>query len=103
MKVALIQNRPVLGGNNSSEIRVHLMGDVDKNHYLKLGRIVRELDNGDPGNGNPDAKEYGDARKLAIVKAERNISLFLNTHVHKAETVNNKIVAVIGRVARKMQ
>lgn len=97
LKVALIQNRPVLGGNNSSEIRVHLMGDVDKNHYLKLGRIVRELDNGDPGNGNPDAKEYGDARKLAIVKAERNISLFLNTHVHKAETVNNKIVAVVGR------
>lgn len=97
LKVALIQNRPVLGGNNSSEIRVHLMGDVDKNHYLKLGRIVRELDNGDPGNGNPDAKEYGDARKLAIVKAERNISLFLNTHVYKAETVNNKIVAVSGR------
>jgi hypothetical protein len=97
LKVALIQNRPVLGGNNSSEVRVHLMGDVDKNHYEKLGRIVRELDNGDPGNGNPDAKEYGDARKLAIVRGEKNISLFLNTHVYKAETANNKIVAVVGR------
>lgn len=97
LRVALIQNRPVLGGNNSSEIRVHLMGDVDKNHYLKLGRIVRELDNGDPGNGNPDAKEYGDARKLAVVKAERNISLFLNTHVYKAETKDQKIIAVVGR------
>lgn len=97
LRVALIQNRPVLGGNNSSEVRVHLMGDVDKNHYLKLGRIVRELDNGDPGNGNPDAKEYGDARKLAIVKAEKNLSLFLNTHVYKAEMDKEKIVAVIGR------
>lgn len=97
LRVALIQNRPVLGGNNSSEIRVHLMGDVDKNHYLKLGRIVRELDNGDPGNGNPDAREYGDARKLAIVKAERNISLYLNTHVYKAEVKDQKIVAVVGR------
>lgn len=97
LRVALIQNRPVLGGNNSSEVRVHLMGDVDKNHYLKLGRIVRELDNGDPGNGNPDAKEYGDARKLAIVKAEKNLSLFLNTHVYKAEMNKEKIVAVIGR------
>jgi hypothetical protein len=38
LKVALIQDRPVLGGNNSSEIRVHLMGDVDKNHYPKLGQ-----------------------------------------------------------------
>jgi heterodisulfide reductase subunit A-like polyferredoxin len=38
LKVALIQNRPVLGGNNSSEIRVHLMGRVDQNHYPKLGK-----------------------------------------------------------------
>lgn len=97
LKVALIQDRPVLGGNNSSEIRVHLMGDVDKNHYPRLGRIVRELDNGDPGNGNPNAKLYGDARKLAIVKDERNITLFLNTHVYQSEQSNNQIKAVIGR------
>lgn len=97
MKVALIQDRPVLGGNNSSEIRVHLMGDVDKNHYPKLGRIVREMDNGDPGNGNPDAKEYGDKRKIDIIKAEPNISLFLNTFVFKAEKQNDIITAVVGR------
>jgi len=97
LKVALIQDRPVLGGNNSSEIRVHLKGDVDKNHYPKLGRIVREMDNGDPGNGNPDAKEYGDDRKTAIVKDEKNISMFLNTHVYKVEKQNDIIKAVIGR------
>ncbi|GLU55939.1 pyridine nucleotide-disulfide oxidoreductase [Dyadobacter frigoris] len=97
LRVALIQDRPVLGGNNSSEIRVHLMGDVDKNYYPKLGRIVREMDNGDPGNGNPDAKEYGDARKTSIVKAEKNISLFLNTYVYKVEKQNDIITAVVGR------
>ncbi|MEX2511579.1 MAG: FAD-dependent oxidoreductase [Cyclobacteriaceae bacterium] len=97
LKVALIQNRPVLGGNNSSEIRVHLMGRVDQNHYPKLGRIVRELDNGDPGNGNPDGDRYGDERKLAVVQAEPNISLHLNTHVYEAEMDGNTIVAVIGR------
>jgi hypothetical protein len=97
LKVALIQDRPVLGGNNSSEIRVHLMGDIDKNHYPKLGRIVREMDNGDPGNGNPDAKEYGDARKINIVKAEKNLRLFLNTYVYKVEKENNRIIAVTGR------
>jgi hypothetical protein len=97
LKVALIQDRPLLGGNNSSEVRVHLMGDLDKSYYPKLGRIVRELDNGDPGNGNPNAKEYGDARKFAIVKAEKNLSLFVNTHVYQAETANNTIKAVIGR------
>ncbi|HEY9257557.1 FAD-dependent oxidoreductase [Chitinophaga sp.] len=97
LKVALIQDRPVLGGNNSSEIRVHLMGDIDKNYYPKLGRIVREMDNGDPGNGNPDAKEYGDARKIQIVKAEKNLHLFLNTYVYKVEKDNDRIIAVTGR------
>nr|WKN37241.1 FAD-dependent oxidoreductase [Tunicatimonas sp. TK19036] len=97
LKVALIQNRPVLGGNNSSEIRVHLMGDIDKNYYPKLGRIVDELDNGDPGNGNPNGDEYGDERKLKVVEAEENISLFLNTHVDQVEMKDGQITAVIGR------
>ena len=97
LKVALIQNRPVLGGNNSSEIRVHLMGDLDKNHYPKLGRIVRELDNGDPENANPDAGAYGDRRKLEVVMAEKNLSLFLSTHVYAVETDGNRIVAVLAR------
>ncbi|WP_346318474.1 FAD-dependent oxidoreductase [Chitinophaga sp. YIM B06452] len=97
LKTALIQDRPVLGGNNSSEIRVHLRGDVDKSHYPKLGRIVREMDNGDPGNGNPNGQEYGDDRKIAIVKAEKNLKLFLNTHVYKVEMKDGKITAVIGR------
>ena len=97
LSVALIQNRPVLGGNNSSEIRVHLMGDTDKNYYPELGKIVRELDSGDPGNGNPDGDQYGDERKLAVVQAEENISLFLNTHVDQVEMDSGKIAAVIGR------
>lgn len=97
LKTALIQDRPVLGGNNSSEVRVHLRGDVDKNYYPKLGRIVREMDNGDPGNGHPDGEEYGDARKIQIVKAEKNLSLFLNTHVYKLEKDKDKIIAVTGR------
>ena len=38
VKVALIQDRPVLGGNNSSEVRVHLMGNIHQNHYPKAGK-----------------------------------------------------------------
>ncbi|MBO9727330.1 MAG: FAD-dependent oxidoreductase [Chitinophaga sp.] len=97
LKVALIQDRPVLGGNNSSEVRVHLRGEIDKNYYPKLGRIVREMDNGDPGNGNPDGEEYGDGRKAAIVKAEKNLKVFLNTYVYKVEKENDRIIAVTGR------
>ncbi len=97
LKVALIQDRPVLGGNNSSEIRVHLMGDLDKNHYPKLGRIVRELDNGDPENANPDALAYGDRRKMEVVMAEKNLSLFLSTHAHDVEMEGDRILAVLAR------
>ena len=98
IKVALIQNRPVLGGNNSSEIRVHLMGKVDKgNPYPVLGRIVRELDNGDPHNANIDGKLYGDSRKESVVKMESNIDLYLNMHAYNVEMDGDKIKAVIAR------
>lgn len=94
LKVALIQNRPVLGGNNSSEIRVHLMGNISRNHYLSLGRIVRELDNGDPGNANVDARAYGDRRKEDVVHAEENIDLYLNHHSNKVIMDGSSIAAV---------
>ncbi len=67
MKVAIIQDRPVLGGNNSSEIRVHLMGGVNADKYPVLGRIVREFDNGDPGNAGKNAVDYGDDCKMQII------------------------------------
>ncbi|PPL00492.1 FAD-dependent oxidoreductase [Parapedobacter indicus] len=100
LKVALIQDRPVLGGNNSSEVRVHLRGDIDKNHHPKLGRVVRELDNGDPGNGHPDGLQYGDQRKMDIINYEKNITLYLNTHVYQVEMKDKNISAVIGRDIR---
>jgi hypothetical protein len=97
VRVALVQNRPVLGGNNSSEIRVHLMGRTDKNDHPVLGRIVAELDNGDPGNANEDPRRYGDERKEQIVRMQPNLSLFLNMHAYAVEKEGNKISAVIAR------
>ncbi|MCX6906719.1 MAG: FAD-dependent oxidoreductase, partial [Verrucomicrobia bacterium] len=43
-KVALIQDRPVLGGNNSSEVRVWLGGNTNYEPFPRVGDIVRELD-----------------------------------------------------------
>ena len=42
--VALIQDRPVLGGNNSSEIRVWLNGDTNFEPYPHVGDLVREFE-----------------------------------------------------------
>lgn len=96
LKVALVQNRPVLGGNNSSEIRLPMQGEIDKNLFPKIGQIVRELDTGYKGEAG-SAKEYGDDLKLTKINAENNISLFLSTHIYDVKKEENKITAVIGR------
>jgi len=97
LSVVLVHDRPALGGNNSSEIRVHLMGDLDTNAFPKLGRIVRELDNGDPGNAAPEPEAYGDDRKREVVEAEKNIALFLKWHMTGVETMDGRITALLAR------
>ena len=80
LKVALVQDRPVLGGNNSSEVRVHLGGRINTGKYPRLGDLQKEFGPTLEGNAMP-AENYADDRKLKFVKAEPNVSLFLNHHV----------------------
>ena len=42
-KVALVQNRPVLGGNNSSEVRVHMGAMIKVEPWPNLGNVVNEI------------------------------------------------------------
>ena len=78
LKVALVHDRPVLGGNNSSEVRVHLGGRQNLGPYPRLGDVVAEIGPAKGGNAQA-ASVYEDDRKLAAVKAEKNITLLLNT------------------------
>jgi len=88
-KVALIQNRPVLGGNGSSEIRVWAMGGIRRGLYPNLGEIVEEFM--DRAKDSPGTfEEFGDAKKEALVRAEKNVSLFLNTHAFAVEMSADK-------------
>jgi len=98
-QVALLQDRPVLGGNNSSEVRVHLNGKINLPPYPALGNIIKELDSGKRGNAQP-ASNYDDQKKLRVVRAEKNIHLFLNMHAFKVEKRANRIVAVIAKHTR---
>ena len=99
LKVALIQDRPVLGGNNSSEVRVHLGGKTMLAPYKALGGVVRELSPARRGNAGPPER-YEDRKKLNVVAAEKNISLFLSTHVSEVEKTGKRISAVVGRNIR---
>jgi hypothetical protein len=96
LQVALIQDRPVLGGNNSSEVRVHLNGKINLPPYPALGNVVSELDSGRRGNAQPTSN-YDDQKKLSVVQAERNIHLFLNTHAFKVEKAGDRIVSVTAK------
>lgn len=93
LKVALVQNRPVLGGNGSSEVRVWAQGNTPPGLY-PVGDIVREFE--DDAKASPGTyEEYEDEKKHNIVTAEPNIALFLNHHAYKVDMESpTKIAAV---------
>lgn len=92
-KVALIQDRPVLGGNGSSEVRVWAKGNIRRGKYPRIGEIIEEIS--DKANKSPGTyEEFEDAKKERIVRAEKNIDLQLYHHAFKIEKEGNKISAV---------
>ena len=125
-KVAMVHNRYVLGGNNSSEVRVGLSGLIMQKPYANLGNLMDEL--GGVGHWtrveakrnpntersrqimkileqNPEKTQhnagptlnYEDDKKLNLLLAEKNISLFMGIHVMGVEKSGDQITAVIGR------
>lgn len=96
LKVALIHNRPVLGGNNSAEVRVHLGGSIECGPYPNLGNMIKEFGHTRKGNAKP-AENYEDWKKMAFVEAEENVSLFLNAHVTGVEMADGAIAALLAR------
>ncbi|TWT65760.1 FAD-dependent oxidoreductase [Crateriforma conspicua] len=92
-KVALIQDRPVLGGNGSSEVRVWAKGNIRRGKFPRIGEIIDEFaDNATKSPGTYE--EFGDDLKERIVRAEPNIDLMLNHHAHDVTMKGDKIVAV---------
>ena len=64
LNVALIQDRPMLGGCNSSEIRVGLGGMVHFPPYRRLGNLVTEIGPVFGSGATYEADYYEDGRKL---------------------------------------
>lgn len=93
LKVALVQDRPVLGGNNSSEVRVHLGGRINLEPYPNLGNLVNEIGPSKEGNARP-YENYEDDKKMKVVRAEKNISLFLNCRANKVLMQNGRITNI---------
>ena len=99
LNTALIQDRPVLGGCNSSEIKVGLGGWVRSQPYPALGNVLQEIS---PVFGSPGSFEksvYEDDRKLNAFRTAQwwaggKCGVFLNEHVISVEKDNDIISCV---------
>jgi hypothetical protein len=88
-KVVLVQDRPVLGGNASSEVRLWILGATshmgNNNRWAREGGVIDEMlveNTYRNREGNPLIL---DAIMLEMVVNEPNITLLLNTAVHDLE------------------
>lgn len=98
-RVALVNDRPVLGGASSSECRVHICG-ADHHGRVENARetgIIEEL-RAENQRCNPQESIWmWDAVLWDAVTREPNLRLFLNARVHDAEMERpGKIRAVIA-------
>ena len=91
LKVALIHDRPLLGGNASSEIRVHTLGI-----YGKFERILKMIDTEHYPNGSSDAI-FDQEKRDRNMKSFDNIHLFLNWRAYDAHADEGTIEYVDAR------
>lgn len=96
LKVALVNDRPVLGGNNSSEVRVHLGGYVEMEPNEGLGRMIREFGHTRGGNAMP-AEYYEDDRKQEFIDSEEGITLYSNCRAVDVRMAGQHIEAILIR------
>lgn len=89
IKVTLIQDRPVLGGNASSEVRLWILGATshigNNNRWAREGGVIDEILVENLFR-NPEGNPFiFDSILLEKVSNERNITLLLNTTVINVE------------------
>lgn len=94
-RVALIQDRSVFGGNNSSEVRVGLGGRLNIGMYPNLGYLLNEFGPARKGNART-ADVYEDEKKADIIRAEKNITPFVGYRVVDVIKEGESITAVIA-------
>lgn len=99
LKVVLVQDRPVLGGNASSEVRLWILGATshmgNNNRFAREGGVIDEilLENLYRNKeGNPLIL---DTILLEKVSQEDNITLLLNTSMYEIEKINEQMIKAI--------
>lgn len=89
LKTLMIQNRPVVGGNNSPEVCIGTLGGIRKEPYPQIGNILAELGN--------IYQDY--ALTERIIAAEKNLTVVYNRHVFAVKKQGDQIHSVTARDA----
>ena len=94
LKVVLIQDRPMLGGNCSSEIRMWVRGA--KGYWNRETGILTEFEEENIYRNPTLAPPLWDSVLFGKVKENENITLLLNTSVLDAECSDDSVKSVTG-------
>ena len=94
---ALIHARPVLGGNASSEIRVHISGadhGMEKPDYAE-GGILYELMLENKARNNYFSYSIWDMILFEAAQKQENLTVYYNTVMYDCETENDRITSIL--------
>ena len=94
VKVVLLHDRPVLGGNASSEVRMWIRGASTAFPYYREGGIVEELSMRNIRYNPTLSFGVWDSVLYDLVISEPNITLLLNTSCIHAVEQGAKIVSI---------
>ena len=96
VKTALVHARPVLGGNASSEIRMHVCGADENGHkpHLTEGGILHEILLKNKSRNPYFSYAVWDSVLYETVQAEKNLTVYFNTVMTDCETEGDKIKAI---------
>ncbi len=95
-KVALIHARPVLGGNASSEIRIHISGADQgfKQPDYAEGGLLYELMLENKSCNDSFCYSIWDMVLFDKAKAEKNLDIYFNTVMYDAHAEDDRITAI---------
>ena len=101
LSTVLVQDRPVFGGNASSEIRVRVLGGIAQPPFPHNGDVLKEvLSFADKTQrwAWGDNWKFDDVRLGEWLAAQKGLRLFPSTRVMSAEkNARGEIAAVVGR------
>src|SRR6056297_3225242 len=90
IKTALIQNRPVLGGNSSSEVKLHVLGadyHASRDNARETG-IIEEILLENRKRNPQHSYSIFDTILWENVNFQNDFDLYLNTHMNQVNTIN---------------